>query len=61
MFKEIATEVQIRKFSRFLEDYTCQLEDIKNVLEQSSGDCWDLFLDPVALQVSLDLMTLYFL
>jgi len=48
---EIATEVQVRKYGKFLDEYTTQLQDIERVLDDSRGDCWDHFLDPLAIEV----------
>jgi hypothetical protein len=53
LYLEIASEVQVRRYGRFLEEYTSQLKEIETVLDESSGDCWDLFLDPLSLEVIL--------
>jgi len=48
---ELVSEVQVRKFGKFLEEYASQLKDVENALEESNGDSWDLMLDPVAIEV----------
>ena len=48
---EIVSEVQVRKFGKFLEEYASQLKDVEDALEESNGDSWDLMLDPVAIEV----------
>ena len=50
-FPEIVSDVQVRKFGKFLEDYASQLKDVEDALEESKGDSWDLMLDPVAVEV----------
>ena len=52
---EIVGEVQLRKYGKFLEDYASQLHEIEVALGESIGDSWDMTLDPVALQVNLEL------
>lgn len=49
---EIVSEVQVRKFGKFLEEYASQLKDVEDALEESNGDSWDLMLDPVSIEVS---------
>lgn len=48
---EIHTEVQLKNYSKFLEDYTSQLRGIEEALDDSIGDVWDFTLDPIALKV----------
>jgi len=45
------SEVQIRKFGKFLEEYASQLKDVEDALEETKGDSWDLMLDPVSVEV----------
>lgn len=49
---EIHTEVQLKSYSRFLEEYTSQLKGIEEALDDSIGDVWDFTLDPIALKVN---------
>lgn len=51
---EIHTEVQIKKYSKFLEEYVSQLKGIEDALDDSIGDVWDFTLDPIALKVPQD-------
>lgn len=48
---EIHTEVQLKNYNKFLEDYTSQLKAIEEALDDSIGDVWDFTLDPIALKV----------
>ncbi|XP_041350230.1 WASH complex subunit 4-like isoform X3 [Gigantopelta aegis] len=48
---KIVGELQLRKYGKFLEDYASQLKEIEDALDESIGDCWDMTLDPIALQV----------
>jgi len=48
---EIVSEVQVRKFGKFLEEYASQLKSVEDALEESNGDSWDLMLNPVAIEV----------
>lgn len=48
---EIHTEVQLKNYSKFLEEYTSQLRGIEEALDDSIGDVWDFTLDPIALKV----------
>lgn len=48
---EIHTEVQLKNYRKFLEDYTSQLKGIEEALDESIGDVWDFTLDPIALKV----------
>lgn len=50
---EIHTEVQLKNYSKFLEDYTSQLRGIEDALDDTIGDVWDFTLDPIALKVIL--------
>lgn len=50
-FTEIHTEVQLKNYSKFLEEYTSQLKGIEEALDDSIGDVWDFTLDPIALKV----------
>ena len=50
---EIVGELQLKKYGGFLEDYATQLKEIEDALDDSIGDSWDMTLDPIALQVSL--------
>ncbi|XP_069694005.1 WASH complex subunit 4 isoform X2 [Periplaneta americana] len=47
---EIAGEVQLRTYGRFLEEYGAQLQGIEEALEESVCDAWDMTLDPISLQ-----------
>lgn len=51
LFTEIHTEVQLKNYGRFLEEYTSQLKGIEEALDDTIGDVWDFTLDPIALQV----------
>lgn len=53
MFTEIHTEVQLKNYGKFLEEYTSQLKGIEEALDDTIGDVWDFTLDPIALQVLL--------
>ena len=44
-------EVQLRKYGKFLEEFSTQLQEIEEALGDSIGDSWDMTLDPIALQV----------
>ncbi len=48
---EIHTEVQVKNYEKFLEEYTAQLQGIEEALDDSVGDVWDFTLDPIALKV----------
>jgi len=48
---EIHTEVQVKNYEKFLEEYTTQLQGIEEALDDSIGDVWDFTLDPIALKV----------
>lgn len=48
---EIHTEVQLKNYSKFLDEYTSQLRGIEEALDDSIGDVWDFTLDPIALKV----------
>ena len=50
---EIHTEVQLKNYGKFLEEYTSQLKGIEDALDESIGDVWDFTLDPIALKVQL--------
>lgn len=47
--QKIHTEVQLKNYSRFLQDFTAQLGAIEEALDDSLGDVWDFNLDPIAL------------
>uniref|UniRef100_A0A3P8WCL7 WASH complex subunit 4 n=1 Tax=Cynoglossus semilaevis TaxID=244447 RepID=A0A3P8WCL7_CYNSE len=49
--QKIHTEVQLKNYSRFLEEYTTQLKGIEEALDDSIGDVWDFTLDPIALKL----------
>ncbi|KAM8892119.1 WASH complex subunit 4 isoform 2-T4 [Spinachia spinachia] len=49
--QKIHTEVQLKNYSRFLEEYTCQLRGIEEALDDSIGDVWDFTLDPIGLKL----------
>lgn len=51
LLTEIHTEVQLKNYGRFLEEYTSQLKGIEEALDDTIGDVWDFTLDPIALQV----------
>ncbi|KPP68340.1 hypothetical protein Z043_112994, partial [Scleropages formosus] len=48
---KIHTEVQLKNYVNFLEDYTSQLKGIEDALDESIGDVWDFTLDPIALKL----------
>uniref|UniRef100_A0A672RQ52 WASH complex subunit 4 n=1 Tax=Sinocyclocheilus grahami TaxID=75366 RepID=A0A672RQ52_SINGR len=48
---EIHTEVQVKNYEKFLEEYTAQLQGIEEALDDSIGDVWDFTLDPIALKL----------
>ncbi|KAK2158033.1 hypothetical protein LSH36_178g02040 [Paralvinella palmiformis] len=48
--QEIVSEVQLKKFQTFLQDYAQQLNDIEHALGESVSDSWDITLDPITLQ-----------
>jgi len=45
-------EVQLRKYTKFLESYAGHLLDIEDALDESLGDAWDFHLDPIALEMT---------
>ncbi|XP_076863450.1 WASH complex subunit 4 isoform X2 [Brachyhypopomus gauderio] len=49
--QKIHTEVQLKNYGKFLEDYTSQLKGIEEALDDSIGDVWDFTLDPIALKL----------
>ncbi|XP_053742300.1 WASH complex subunit 4 [Synchiropus splendidus] len=49
--QKIHTEVQLKNYSKFLEEYTSQLRGIQEALDDSIGDVWDFTLDPIALKL----------
>ncbi|KAK1789807.1 hypothetical protein P4O66_015690 [Electrophorus voltai] len=49
--QKIHTEVQLKNYGKFLEDYTSQLKAIEEALDDSIGDVWDFTLDPIALKL----------
>ncbi|KAI1883407.1 hypothetical protein AGOR_G00231120 [Albula goreensis] len=49
--QKIHTEVQLKNYGKFLEDYTSQLRGIEDALDDSIGDVWDFTLDPIALKL----------
>uniref|UniRef100_A0A3B4E036 WASH complex subunit 4 n=1 Tax=Pygocentrus nattereri TaxID=42514 RepID=A0A3B4E036_PYGNA len=49
--KQIHTEVQLKNYGKFLEEYTSQLKAIEEALDDSIGDVWDFTLDPIALKL----------
>ncbi|KAM9807729.1 WASH complex subunit 4 [Neosynchiropus ocellatus] len=49
--QKIHTEVQLKNYTKFLEDYTSQLRGIQEALDDSIGDVWDFTLDPIALKL----------
>uniref|UniRef100_A0A4W6ESX5 WASH complex subunit 4 n=1 Tax=Lates calcarifer TaxID=8187 RepID=A0A4W6ESX5_LATCA len=49
--QKIHTEVQLKNYSKFLEEYTSQLKGIEEALDDSIGDVWDFTLDPIALKL----------
>ncbi|KAJ0069384.1 hypothetical protein NL108_004201, partial [Boleophthalmus pectinirostris] len=49
--QKIHTEVQLKNYTRFLEEYTSQLKGIEEALDDSIGDVWDFTLDPIALKL----------
>uniref|UniRef100_A0AAR2L3F5 WASH complex subunit 4 n=1 Tax=Pygocentrus nattereri TaxID=42514 RepID=A0AAR2L3F5_PYGNA len=48
---KIHTEVQLKNYGKFLEEYTSQLKAIEEALDDSIGDVWDFTLDPIALKL----------
>lgn len=51
LYAEIHTEVQLKNYNKFLDEYTFQLKGIEEALDDSIGDVWDFTLDPIALKV----------
>ncbi|XP_076863449.1 WASH complex subunit 4 isoform X1 [Brachyhypopomus gauderio] len=51
LLRKIHTEVQLKNYGKFLEDYTSQLKGIEEALDDSIGDVWDFTLDPIALKL----------
>lgn len=49
--QKIHTEVQLKNYKKFLEEYTSQLRGIQEALDDSIGDVWDFTLDPIALKL----------
>ncbi|XP_061108676.1 WASH complex subunit 4 isoform X2 [Conger conger] len=49
--QKIHTEVQLKNYGKFLEEYTSQLRGIEDALDDSIGDVWDFTLDPIALKL----------
>ncbi|XP_063053067.1 WASH complex subunit 4 [Engraulis encrasicolus] len=49
--QKIHTEVQLKNYGKFLEEYTSQLKGIEEALDDTIGDVWDFTLDPIALQL----------
>ncbi|KAJ3596591.1 hypothetical protein NHX12_002996 [Muraenolepis orangiensis] len=49
--QKIHTEVQLKNYGRFLDEYTSQLRGIEDALDDSIGDVWDFTLDPIALKL----------
>ncbi|XP_060770735.1 WASH complex subunit 4 [Neoarius graeffei] len=49
--QKIHTEVQLKNYNKFLEDYTSQLKAIEEAVDDSIGDVWDFTLDPIALKL----------
>ncbi|KAJ8262124.1 hypothetical protein GJAV_G00162500 [Gymnothorax javanicus] len=49
--QKIHTEVQLKNYGKFLEDYTSQLRGIEDALDDSIGDVWDFTRDPIALKL----------
>lgn len=43
--------MQLKNYSKFLDEYTSQLRAIEEALDDSIGDVWDFTLDPIALKV----------
>ena len=61
LFIEIVGELQLKKYGSFLEDYASQLKEIEDALDESIGDCWDMTLDPISLQVYMNRKLIYIL
>lgn len=49
--QKIHTEVQVKNYERFLEEYIAQLQGIEEALDDSIGDVWDFTLDPITLKL----------
>ncbi|RXN19076.1 WASH complex subunit 7 [Labeo rohita] len=49
--QKIHTEVQVKNYEKFLEEYTAQLQGIEEALDDSIGDVWDFTLDPITLKL----------
>ncbi|XP_077568439.1 WASH complex subunit 4 [Stigmatopora nigra] len=49
--QKIHTEVQLKNYRKFLDEYTAQLSGIEEALDDSIGDVWDFTLDPIALKL----------
>ncbi|XP_054719351.1 WASH complex subunit 4-like [Uloborus diversus] len=48
---KIVGEVQLRKYGKFLEEYSTQLRAIEHALDETLSDVWNSELDPVSLQL----------
>ena len=55
MYLEIVSEVQLRKYGQFLEEYATQLKGIEDALDEWTGESWDFSLDPIELQVRMNI------
>uniref|UniRef100_A0A8C1TFK4 WASH complex subunit 4 n=1 Tax=Cyprinus carpio TaxID=7962 RepID=A0A8C1TFK4_CYPCA len=51
LYIKIHTEVQVKNYEKFLEEYSAQLQGIEEALDDSVGDVWDFTLDPIALKL----------
>jgi len=51
IISEIVSDVQLRKYGKFLEEYGSQLQSVEEALEDYVCDAWDMTLDPISLQV----------
>lgn len=52
MLTEVAGEVQLRKYGKFLEEYALKIQNIETKLHHTISDSWDMSIDPLTLQSS---------
>ena len=51
LIKEILGNVHLKKYQKFVEEYSTHLASIEDALGDSINDSWDFTCDPVSLQV----------
>ena len=55
---EKAGEKELENYETFLKEYGTQLKEIENTLGDTVGDTWDFSIDPITLNVSIQLSDL---